>query len=202
MERQIGVAEQSSQAAKESAEAAKRSIDALVSGERAWVLVTPDQESRLVPVTSGTPVPYNLFRFTIENKGKTVARMVRIQSSGFLAQRGQTLDETPTYGPHESANFSPGDTVEIINAGVFAPGVPNPMSVTINLLLSADDIFRMSPGGDLVFYMFGRIEYFDFAETERVIQFCYRYTGDYKDLTTGEVVRGVLDGPPAYNTHS
>jgi len=132
------------------------------------------------------------------NRGKTVARLARFQAGGYLVNRGEELPETPTYEFEEGATFG-SDGISIHNTGVLAPEEPNVMAMGINLPLDAYKIEQIRLG-DLIFYAFGRIEYFDFSEKPRVVQFCYAYA-DSRDID-GKQVKWLLAGPAAYNTHT
>src|SRR5215467_3375335 len=90
------------------------------------------------------------------------------------------FSETPHYEPHQVASFgSNTDTVEIHYASVLAPGEPSDLAIGINTVLDSGILGQVGRG-EWVFHIFGRIEYFDFAETPRAVQFCYRY--DNKDF--------------------
>jgi hypothetical protein len=176
--------------------ATQRSVDVLINSERAWVLVRPIH-AELKPVTNDSVMPYNQFRFTMINRGKTVARLIKYQADGYLARRDSVWDDMPSYEGTPSANFG-SMAIGIHTLGVFAPDEPNDMAIAINERLTFQRLAEIAQG-NLILRVLGRIEYFDFAEKPRVIQFCYQYVAYGRDFD-GNLVYWVLAGPEAYNT--
>jgi hypothetical protein len=164
----------------------------LINSERAWVLIRPDTTHELIAGQPGLAVPYNHFRFTMFNGGKTVARLKKLQASTISFPEEQ-FPATPTYTPAE--DFPPEC------CGVLAPNDDIPMKLGIYLPMDTAFIDRLKRG-ESRFFVFGRIEYYDFADELRVRQFCFLYASDGDRFGEDKPARWLKSGPVAYNTHT
>jgi hypothetical protein len=183
------------QAAKLSAEAAKLSTEVLINSERAWVLVSKVWAPDIGPPLGGR---INEFLFNLENRGKTVARLTGPYKVKFrLLAAGDRLPDIPDY---EISNRSLLDAPESpIHGRIMAPGQIDErisaqywdVQITIGVFESIQKL-----EGRLYFY--ASLKYFDFAEKERELQFCYVYV----PATKGQPARWDISGPKEYNKHT
>jgi len=194
MEDQAKDTKAASKAAIDSATAAILAAQNLINSERAWVLPERIRATRFGPPGSGTD---NTFVFDLVNRGKTVARLTGPFRMRFhLIPDTQMLPPTPDYGVsgrlEETGRkivhgqvLSPGDKVEDIVAPCFDPRI------------TADVIEKIEEFSHHLFF-YASIKYFDFAEKERELQFCYMYhpTG------YGNRSAWLLMGPNEYNKHT
>jgi len=168
------------------AKAAKRSADALINSERAWVVMIVDPPSFVL--TGSRPS----FSFDIINGGKTVARLVNP-----FVRRFQVLsyeEELPLVPTFEQATVI--DTTEDPTEGrLFAPGEHNGTVSFEDHTIPGSQLAEVGTGIRTL-YVYGKFNYFDFADVLREVFFCYRYI---RSATKPQWVRG---GPPAYNKHT
>jgi hypothetical protein len=149
--------------------ATQDSVAALVSSERAWVVIETHPPN-LVPLSPGAIPPLNVFRFSLKNGGKTVARITKLTGESHLVEPSYTLPSPPPYmelprppqepGFHQGAVLVPGDALETW--------------IEINLRLNDAAIDEIRNSYKLL-YVYGFLEYFDFSKEVRRLQFCYRY---------------------------
>ena len=191
LNRQIAALEGQVGIAHDTAEATKNIVNATIRSERAWVIVRPIQSS-LRPVVSGMIRPYNQMFHDIVNKGRTVAKLIALNAAWKVIADDEALPVKPDYPPLES------DHVQFLHGAVMVPEeVINGASIWINEL----ERLPQALSGNMSLYVYGYIEYFDFAETRREIRFCYRYIPLGEDAS-GNRIYWSLDGPTAYNAHS
>ena len=118
----------------------------LINSERAWVLIQPDQTIELVAIKPGMIRPYNRFRFTMANGGKTVARLRKLQAALACFPDDETeFPPTPTYLPQD--DFAPE------YCGVLAPHDDTPMTLGLNRQFDTDHIERIKQGTSQVFVL-------------------------------------------------
>jgi hypothetical protein len=180
-------------AAIKSAEAAKRSADVLINSERAWVIVN-DVSPPLFNV-EGQP---HEFRFEIKNIGKTVARLTGPYRTRFhLLAHNEKLPDVPEYGIAETL-FPSGMTETPIYGNVLAPGETDTVTYACFELLMTPEVFESMERGDQRLYFYASLMYFDFAEKERELQFCYLY----RPRTELRVAHWEHAGPKVYTKHA
>jgi len=177
------------------AEAAKLSAEVLINSERAWVVVRAIQ-MELIPITNGAIRPYNTFRHTLVNKGKTVAKLMEFNAETRLLERDGELPDIPAYEP------LPVHGLGFAHGRVLVPEDPiNMLSIGLDDRIDTNAFERIQVG-DLILYAYGFITYFDFSEKQRKIQFCYRYLPAGPEDYDSNRLYWIVDGPPAYNTHT
>ena len=185
MKRQAGYIRRALNQAKIAAEAAKRSTDALINSERAWVLVSNPRSSTF---WIDEPPPSIIFQFDIANRGKTVAKLMDFRAE--VRYVGLT-DRLPDAPPDYEAFLRPD---EPIHGRILAPGESMPdMLFPLNELhgtLVRNDVMA----GRVLVYLYAFIKYYDFANEERRLRFCYQFVP--------EIHRWVQSGPPLYNSHT
>jgi uncharacterized membrane protein YidH (DUF202 family) len=134
--------------------AAEVNIQALVSTERAWIVISVDS------VVAGE------FRFWAKNEGKTPARVVSIWSCNIPLRREETLTIPPDEQTSESLLQSP-------------PCLIPPAAKRIIWQCTVADFQKASGGGTeeqsffgrgfVLAYIFGRIRYFDVLDTKATV---------------------------------
>jgi hypothetical protein len=147
--------------AKESADAAKSSADALTKSERAWLGPTRAEISGLLPIPPGPPIYFEVF---IVNSGRTPALKVQTNimarsfpiGTEFVAEYPPSLNALPHYG---------GSAVVQPRMEIFLRTQPTP-PITQEMI----DALRSS---QIVFYIYGKIDYEDVFERSHHTTFCY-----------------------------
>jgi len=184
-------------AATSAAESAKQTADVLIGSERAWLVVSNRQPPTIRPERQMT---HYEFRFDLVNRGRTVARIVGSFPHEFrLVARGQELPPLPEYGPlyRENNELLP------VHGMILAPGDSLPALPMRLWRAETEDIIEAIARGEYKLYVYAFLKYFDFADKERTLQFCYRYIGPGHDFTGEQMeARWLVDGPPEYNTHT
>lgn len=148
-------------AAKENAIAAKASADVLVASERAWILVDtgdipdnfePDQSS--VQILDVRPI--------IRNSGRTPGTITRGFIRSYLVPAGTQLPPEPDYR---------GTMAEVPVNIILAPnGIVQALHVPIAL-----SVFVDVRQGNQRLYVYGFVDYVDFANQARQSRFCFEY---------------------------
>jgi hypothetical protein len=83
--------------------------------------------------------------------------------------------------------MAPGERIEGLRASVFEP--------------FDDEMIKKLRDGSLILWIYGRIEYFDFAAQKRVMNFCYRYFSSTNIAL--KIDEGFMSsGPPSYRAHT
>jgi hypothetical protein len=188
-------------AANRTLRAIEKQVSIMVNSERAWVIVSLVHSQELLIVAPGAIQPYNTFEFDIINKGRTVARLMEVEAEYRVLPKNEVLPPVPIYGNPASSMLT------VIHGRVMAPEDRiNHVSYGITEWIDTPKFNRIL-SGDLVLYVYAFIKYFDLAEVERKLQFCYRYlhTGIRMErgATSAELLgQWVLAGPPDYNTHT
>lgn len=180
-----------------SADAAKRSSDILVNTERAWLRVVSVLPTRIVLSTTLPNV--NEFVFDLENKGRTAASLTGPYRGKFHMLHGiETLPEIPDYGQiaglipeHESPMYgrllAPGELNGQISQKCVSPAITEEVANGIR-----DHKFRL--------YFYASLKYFDCADQERELQFCYVFM---PGVTVDILAIGYLQAPrDTTSTHS
>jgi hypothetical protein len=166
---------------------------ALINSDRAWVLISKVWGPAIGPPVMGQT---NQFLFDLTNSGKTVARLGRYRTKFRLIGRNERLPDIPDY------EIDPklfGDIPESpIHCQVMAPGQPETISAPCWEVQIGPGIFESLKKREIVLYFYASLEYFDFADKKRELQFCYRYTPE-DELAKA---RWIIDGPKEYNKHT
>ena len=164
------------------AEATQRSVEALVNSERAWVLVD------IAPIRDFPAYPNRLEILwvfpSINNHGRTPARLTRVELTTRLMLEGEALPPTPDYtGP----GFD--ERVDL----VLPQGVP----VRPKTGISAQDFVLVRERNQRL-YNYGFIEYLDLGKTQRRSAYCFIFViqGGFSPHPTG--FYPALDAPAAY----
>ena len=188
----------------EQTRATRDNIAAYISSERAWVVIFKTYSAALMAVSSGpgVPRPYNAFRFTFKNGGKTVARLMEFNGEPHFVPRNYVLPRQPSY-----AGSRPVDELKFQYGGVLTPEETLDAWISIDrLLIDASDVQSIQ-NGDKVLYVWGFLRYLDFSKKERKLQFCYQYVnqwvgwkGDGSELEFKP--QWIVAGPRDYNTHT
>jgi hypothetical protein len=183
-------------AAKQAAEAAKQAAETLITGERAWVVITAIYSKPLAPAGSTIAID-NAFRFAIANKGKTVARIVEMRGESMIVDQDSIVPDFPRYRtPVDDAAHGVG----LSHATVLVPGESSE-NISIDIDQMVDDRkLREIRSGKQRLYFYGFIKYFDFAGDERRNQFCYQYVPGSTEAK--ERWSAVSVAFPQYNTHT
>jgi hypothetical protein len=159
-------AKDNAKAALDAAETAKSQSAALISSERAWLVI-----SDVGPVTLNPKPGQTKFQFTLANRGRTVARLTGPFRWRFqIVPRDSGLPDTLDYG--EDLNVF-GERFEPVFGRVLSPGDSN---------TKIDFGYWEDIGEDLIgaiqmcrskLYFYASLRYFDFADQQRELQFCY-----------------------------
>jgi hypothetical protein len=166
-DRQASDMQESLSIAKESAQAAKATADALINSERAWVAVARVQMSpRKFEIGRRYSISINMV-----NHGRTVARL-----RAYFHGRCHTikhLDDLPPVPDYPTTHAMPGAQHTTIflkpNETMQSAEIPlDPIQPTAEQLADINE-------GRLRVVFDGRFTYFDFADQERITQFCYVY---------------------------
>jgi hypothetical protein len=136
----------------------KQQTNHLVASERAWVLIEPG----VIP-DDFEPDPSSLqlldIRPVIRNSGKTPGRIVRVSLRSQQIKRDEKLPPNPEYK-------------SISEVDIMLPTVI-PVQIMGTMILLSD--FTAIRNGDFVLYVYGFVDYLDFAEEERQSRFCFIY---------------------------
>lgn len=179
-------------------EATRDSVGVLINSERAWVTISNVRSIKLEPrkLAVGYNQVFNRFRFDIKNSGKTVARLMELTPEHRILDRESVLPDAPVY------TFNPTNDLGFIHGGVLVPDESlKGIGVEIKEWIDESKMNLINQG-DLTLYVYGILRYFDFAETERRLQFCYRYLPSEAEDFDGNRFHWIIDGPKAYNTHT
>jgi hypothetical protein len=139
----------------------------------------------------------NEFSFDLTNRGRTVARLTGPFREKFhLIRVTEKLPDLPDYGI--PPDF-PGATVPPILGRVLSPGERNGKielpcwdpQITVG-------IFEEIQAHNATLFFYASLKYFDFADQERELQFCYLYL----PKTERSPEQWVLGGPVGYNKHT
>jgi hypothetical protein len=169
---------------RDNAASAKASVEALINSERAWVLIDIGKIPNFQPDPNS--VQFLWVSPTIQNQGKTPARIIRLIARVQLTPEGQALPPKPEYPPGQGFALS-------INT-VLPPKVPIQLTP---LAISGDEFIRVREG-KLSLRIHGFVDYLDFVNTERHSGFCYIYwtQAGFSPVETGFYVD--FTAPPAY----
>jgi hypothetical protein len=169
--------------ARASADAAKASADAVLNSERAWVLVA------IGPLPNFNPTPDSVEILwvypTLQNHGKTPARIKRIAGVVKLIPPGQQLPEMPEYPKGQGLD----DVLDI----VLPPEVP----LQPRLGISGQEFIEVRNGKQSL-YVHGFVEYLDVHQIQRRSAYCFNYViqSGYSPAASG--FYPFLKAPPAY----
>ncbi len=149
--------------ARDGAEAAKRSADAAIGSERAWVLLTIDEENFEECLEKGIDEKTRpCAKFHFKNYGKTPAFLTDVSSQ-------LTLDtELPKDISYKS-------NVPWVDEIILAPGETYPY-LAILPTLTVEQAFELSEG-HLYLWLYGRVIYRDVWGNERETRFCRGHDG-------------------------
>lgn len=174
--------------AKESADAANKTANAMIASERAWVGVSRIEMSP--PKFSVVGVRECNASITLINHGRTVARLRSNFHGRFhILNEMRELPPAPDYpsplrmegAEHTTIFLKPNETLTTT-------------PITLETTKPAPEEVEAISGSRKEVFLYGRVTYFDFAEQERITQFCYTWV----PLTeTWEVL-----GPREYNKHT
>jgi hypothetical protein len=198
IERQIKVMEGHTKAAEDSALAAKRNAEVLVNSERAWIVVDKVYPPKLAVTLYGLAgVGSNSFIFDLKNVGRTVGRLGTFRTMWSVLPRSEALPEVPNFGPIEGElkNLVP------VYGRVMAPGeTVERLPLFIYELFDDQKIMDIRNGMSIL-WCYGRVKYFDFADIEHHMHFCYRYVSRIDASWTGEE-QYISAGPVQYHAHT
>jgi hypothetical protein len=132
-----------------------RQTNALISSERAWVLV----EIGEAPMpTTGDAIAYWIMP-VVKNHGKTSARIVKMALRQHQVAQPDSLPLVPEYRGEQSYNF------------ILPPGLPiRPMSIG----LISEDLNKIRELKTFL-YVYGFVDYLDVGNVKRQTRFCYLY---------------------------
>lgn len=195
--RSLNAIEKQARMAKESAIIAAKNTEHMINSERAWILVTKTWPANIGPQTGER---INDFKFDLKNCGKTVGRLTGPYRARFhLVAGAEKLPDVPDY--RIDSKLFGGDVRESpVHGAVLAPNQPyREISSQCWDVKITPEIFEAIEKGKTGLYFYASLKYFDFAERERELQFCYRfYSGD----AHSKVPRWELSGPKEYNKHT
>lgn len=180
---------------KEQTRATRDNAQALINSERAWVVVeSVTSRPPFVP-----PEPALFFVFALKNRGRTAARITGPFRREFrTVPLHKQLPETPEYNTLVS---NPERVQEdIAHGSVLVPD--EQFEKWLVYRTSKEELERIGTGAETLF-MYASLVYFDLADTQRELQFCYQYVGDnfypppepYKNWTLAGYAS------PAYQKH-
>ena len=165
-------------AARDNAKTAKASADALVSSERAWVLV---ESAAIAPAWYGK----SAIRPLVKNFGRTVAKIRKISLGGARPlQLKEELPIPPIFEGSQELDF------------VLSPNGELPLLYVPTVPMNNENLESVK-NGILKMCVYGLIEYLDFAGNERVTGFCLIYNWGKNDVPPG--FYPYLEAPPDYN---
>jgi hypothetical protein len=173
---------------RDAADAAKASAQALIDGERPWVLVENLILLELLPMEQNRPVQV---RYEIQNYGKTPARLVRARTK---FQMSNQMDGPPNPEIYQDAG---GKIPQRIVPPMLEPRLLNFAFLEPDRYLRMERIQAIN-NGDVYFWAYGFVAYRDTLGTDReyMTRFCYCYIVP----PLMEPARFCLAGPPEYNT--
>jgi hypothetical protein len=143
--------------------AIKSQTNHMVNSERAWVIISATHPPALVPLSPGMIRPWNVFRFDLVNKGKTVATIMEFNGGCRVLPIDAALPSVPEYTrpPLQMHGY------------VLAPDITiNGVSVEIDEPLDARKL-NLILRSELRLYVYGFIDYLDFSMKPHTIKFCY-----------------------------
>jgi hypothetical protein len=163
----------------------RNQVDAQVTAERAWILISQTDSSPVFQQNTS-----NVFRATIQNVGKTPARLTKIAarySNLNKAEFGNLRRKSPDYGNADSK-----ENIVLVPKGSF------PKTVR----LEPEDRFKPEDEkpflyGDRVLYFYARVEYVDAFGKTRETRVGYEY--HFQRAGSVEPAGFWQGGPPAYN---
>lgn len=165
MERQAGIAETSAEAARTTAEASKAQSEAIITGDRAWIFV----ETGNIP-DDFEPDVGNLgfldVKPVVRNAGKTPGWITKGFVCSHLVESGKTLPPEP--------NCSGGMTSGAPEGGVNIVLPPNAVAQPLHVKIRLSDFIAVRRGTKKL-YVYGFIDYTDFANNPRQSRFCFTY---------------------------
>jgi hypothetical protein len=176
----LAVIRRQTDATEKAANAAELNAQALISSERAWVLV----EIGTLPDFKPDPNRVQILWImpTITNGGKTTARIMKIFARQQAIAKGENLPPEPEYQGQQNIDF-------------ILP--PNKPIQTVGVGISGEDYIRARDGAS-VLYIYGFIDYLDIGETERQTRFCFifRIPSGFDPLPIG--FYPAVNAPAAY----
>lgn len=153
--------------------AVRQQGDAMVTSERAWLIIGPGPAA-FVPEPESSPA----FRWFVKNVGNTPAELIETQSRCWKRAEWERLPETPDYG----------DPIELHHR-ILAPGD----SMGFNTFFSEWNeqtgefqvVSSLNPPERLYFVAFGYVKYRSFGRicTSRFLDDCARSAGDLTPMT-------------------
>ena len=150
-------------AAAKNADATHKTVEALMMGQRAWVIVT------IGDIPPFTPEPNTLeilwVKPTFINCGKTPARITRIRAREHQVSKVDELPEEPIYE-------GTGIIVAKFDGNAFLP--PNANVQPVNVGISGSDFVPIRQGKS-VLYLYGFVDYLDVYDRQRTTRFCFIY---------------------------
>jgi hypothetical protein len=152
-------AKDNARAALDAAETAKRQSVALINSERAWLII-----SEVGPVKLNPKAGLTEFRFTLTNRGRTVARLAPawMRHDFKTVPGGSALPDTPYYGDQAKAPSE--EFVDPAYGRVLAPG-ESTKEIDIGYVEDIDgDLFKAIQQRGAHLYFYAIVLYFDFAD--------------------------------------
>lgn len=171
-----------------------RQTEVLINSERAWILVTVQQ-----PTNRGgyyTQGDIETFAYSIANRGKTVARLTGPYRANFaFLSASEKLPDIPDYGIHPDA--FPEHELPMLGSVLAPKESSDTLREPCALKFSPKLIFGIENHTHTLYFL-ASLKYFDFANKERELRFCYQYWP-----TDGQSsARWQLGGPKGYNSHT
>jgi len=182
------------------AAAARRTAEALMNGDKAWVLVEDIEPPQLFAMMVAT-VKFNEFVFDLVNRGRTIARLTGPYRYRFHSlQRRDELPDIPDYAGRPASGPTYGNPPEPKPdyGRVLAPGQHNgKMYLQLGEWVDEQKLQAIEKG-DVVLYVYASLIYFDTFDRQRELRFGYEY---WPKAFTGSA-RWVTIRKEEYNKHT
>jgi hypothetical protein len=182
-------------------QATKTNSDALISSERAWLVVQPETLTPKIQI-HGEDVWMEGFSMRAINTGRTPARIISARGKYITLESLSKLPEIPNY---EGCDLG-------INRIVVPYAEGEPRNLYVIELMKEDNIIKRSifesmERGKSVCYAYGIMTYVDAFQKERKTAFGYQchLTPRNSDNVPGEVLKPNhfrVSGPSAYNEYT
>jgi hypothetical protein len=179
-------------ASTKAANAASLSAEAVLNGERAWLIVNLDAlstESFLKRVRTEGERATRELKLAIKNVGRTPSQISSISARAVLVEYGSAAREEPEYGPAE--NWAGRLLVPMDSVGHF---------VMIETEYQMTELYQQMSSGQMTIFVYGYVRYADVYGRAHETCFGLRRRLKWSNAALGPTILDEQFGPPEYNS--